>query len=208
MTQLENVIQLFDKYARIPLSRSAKDEPLILVQDDHNVNTIVAKMRELYGESWSLQRIVDLVQDLNFAKQLHWQIQPGYQAPLEPVAPPTPRAKVDGRDRFNKLVDAGMTPQTHKASVADQQAEKQRHDAARDELKGLFSGDPKRTAFDDELRSANQIQITTSPGIISRVKSYAAREEARKQIRLKYPKYAHLAAQPESENLNHRPGVF
>jgi hypothetical protein len=210
MTAIEKVCAMFERYAKVPLALSVRGEPLLLVQDDFNANLIVAQMRELYGESWSLQGIVDLVRDLTFAKQLHWQIQPGWAPTQEqqPTAPPTSAQPKDVRTREQKLRDAGVFVRTDKATAEDVKAQENRHAESREKLKALFTDDPKRIAFDDELRSANQIQVTTSPGIISRVKSYAAREEARKQIRLKYPRYAHLAIQPDSEALNHRPGVF
>jgi hypothetical protein len=91
-----------------------------------------------------------------------------------------------------------MTPQTHKASVADQQAEKQRHDAARNKLKALFSGDPKRAEFDRKLHDVN-VYVEVLGNRIDRAKTNRVKEQMRVELRKQYPQFSELLKQPESE---------
>jgi hypothetical protein len=44
--------------------------------------------------------------------------------------------------------------------------------------------------------------------VISKTKSYTAREDARKALRIKYPAFADMVVTPSGERMDHKPGVF
>ena len=201
MTAIEKVSAAFDRYVKTPLATSAKGEPLLLVQDDHNAQLIAKTMQTNCGENWTLQSVIDLVRDLNFAKQLHWTIQPGHEAPAQQPAPPQPQPqpKRDTRTKEQKLYESGERVYSHRASPQDQAAEIARHDHARNRLKQLFQvASPERAEFNKRLHDiALYTEITH--GRVNRTGTYRERERMRNALRQAYPQYADQIITPDSE---------
>jgi hypothetical protein len=202
MTEEQNnkVSLQLEAYTKRPLSKSADGVPLLLLNSDKNAATIVAEMNRLYpGQAFTLQRCLDLIQG-EFGKQLEWRADPTYRkVEAPPPALPTPiSTHKDTRTREQKLQDAGERVYTHKASAQDQADEKARHDAARDKLKALFSGDPKRAEFDRKLRDVN-VYVEVLGNRIDRAKTNRVKEQMRVELRKQYPQFSELLKKPESE---------